>query len=88
MILAPNVTEDVMGFKLFLEAGDARNDSIRASVESNLGKEFEAVICPPGTSDWYRTPFVRDADGTAYFGVDAIRAFVNRKKAEWGSADN
>ena len=68
-----------MKFTLFLEAGDSRNTSVRTMVESVMGREFEAVMCPPGTSDWYRMPFVRAADGTAYFGVDSIQMFVDKE---------
>ena len=71
-----------MKFTLFLEAGDSRNGSIRATIESVMGQGFEAVACPPGISDWYRMPFVRAANGTAYFGMEEIRMFVDQLAAQ------
>lgn len=67
-----------MEFTLFLEAGDRRNAEVCMRMETVFGKNFEAVTCPPGTSDWYTMPFIRDANGTTYFGIDAIQQLVDQ----------
>jgi hypothetical protein len=67
-----------MHFTLFIEAGDERNAMVRETIESVLGRNIDEVTCPRGTSDCYRMPFVRDSRGTAYFGVEGIRLWLDQ----------